>query len=67
MSDRVWEGSPQEFLEKVDWEGGLLDYVCGYGGPVPEAMAAEAEELERAAARLEAAFHAYRALHGVIL
>ena len=47
----------QEFYDKVEWEGGLMEYVVDYGGEIPEELQDAANEFSAAAGKL---FRAYR-------
>ncbi len=54
-----------ELQSKIDYEGGLIEYVCGYGGDMPEQLADEVKAVKESVRALEGSFHALLDEHGV--
>lgn len=44
---------------KIDYEGGMVEYICGYGGDMPDELKAEVDAVKLA---VEALNTKYRAL-----
>ena len=42
-----------DLLSKIDWEGGLVEYVCGYGGDMPDELSDAVNNLKQAVSTLE--------------
>jgi len=57
----------QELQEKIDYEGGLFEYIIGYAGPngMPEEIRPQARALEEAAQELQSAFENLLEQHDV--
>ena len=53
--------TPEELSElqgKIDYEGGLIEYVCGYGGDMPAQVADEVKAVKASVRELEDSFEA---------
>ncbi len=57
----------QELQEKIDWEGGLYEYIIGYAGAsgMPEEVYPQAKALEDAAREVQSAFQTLLEQHNV--
>jgi hypothetical protein len=56
-----------DLQNKIDWEGGLIDYVCGYGGSMPEELSKEVNAVKLAVSELENRFEELLTENGVEL
>ena len=63
MSSKAEELS--DLQQKIDWEGGLTEYVTGYGGDMPEELTEQTEAVKVAVRELEAGFRLLLAQHDV--
>ncbi len=52
-------------VTKVDYEGGLCEYLFGYGGEVPDEIYGEAQDAIQAYKRFEGAFESLLSQHGL--
>lgn len=53
--------------EKVDWEGGLSNYLFGYGGEVPKELQVLAQEAKQTWNAFEKAYESLLTQYGVSL
>ncbi len=50
---------------KIDYEGGMVEYICGYGGDMPEELIAEVEAVRLAVENLNTKYRALLKEFGV--